>query len=482
MKLPSMVLEHPHFRLVKAAVRTAALAAGIAGLLTAPDAAAQSPFKLRYKLRPGDQYIYVINFSGRVKMDSPDKKPVPPISFTGRIRQERTVMQAHSNGSFTLGDRMASGVMTMNMMGQKRTVPLEPTPVQFSTINALGRMTLSPDQKAQMQLAGARLGFDPSELIAPFAALQAYPMEALSPGSKWQRKAGLKLPPHLSLNIVMNNKVVKAVTVLNRKTAEVSSTLQLPVNIQYADRGSSFKLNGGIKGAYRSNYALVNGMPMRMGGSMSGLILVKMNDSKFRGNPVGNLSGKMQFSLDLSMNMVEEKRGVDTSQVAAAQGTPLSARMDTLKAPIFGGSRPAPARIPVRTAASPSRTSPIRSAGVPQPSAAPEPPVRLWIPHKGGKVSRGEVVIQAVTPSKDKVESITFYVNGKLAHSTNALPYRFVWDTTDLPDGVYQIGVELHGDKGRSLYRSSARKVRVGPTAPAQAPLTNRPGGKQYPS
>ncbi|MBW3625944.1 MAG: hypothetical protein KY468_21330 [Armatimonadetes bacterium] len=470
-------------------IRSGVLLFGLALALTPSWVQAQTPVKLRYQLRPGDQYTYIVNVSGRVKVDSPDGKPIPPVSFTGRIRQERTVMRALSNGGFMMGDRVASGVMKMSVMGQTQTVPVEATPVQYTTVNALGRMTLSPDQKMQMRLAGAQLGFDPSELIAPFATLQAFPMEAVAPGSKWQRTAGLKLPPHLSLNVVVNNKLTRITTLANRRTAEVASTIRLPLNIKYADARSSVKINGGLSGAYRSNYALVSGMPVRMGGTFGGTILLQGKGGSFRGASLGKangntMTGKLHLAMTVSMHLIGEKQNVDPSTLASAKGSGSSSLLSMAKRfPSMKKTRSPYSASMARASLPAARTTPSVSApAITRPYVpAAEPSVQLYVPTKSGVVPRGEVALQALSKAGvPPPASAVFTVNGERVFVTNSAPYRFLWDTTDLPAGVYTLGVEVNGERGQVLYRSPARRVKVAPApADGESPRMTE-AGKAY--
>jgi hypothetical protein len=473
MNVSSFTQVFPHDGARRKIAPLAALGIGLTCFFAASLARAQSPVKLRYQLRPGDQYTYVIRLSGRVTVDAPGQPPVPPVSISGQVRQERTVRRVLSDGSFELVDRTAGGVMTVKMMGQSRTAPIDGAPVQVSTINPLGRVTFSPEQKAQLRQAGSRLGFDPGEFIAPFAALQAFPMEALSAGSKWQRTAGMKFPPYLSLGVVVDNKLTKFVTVGGRKTAEVASTLRLPIRFAYADPKVSMKMNGGLHGSFRSNYALLSGMPVRTGGSFSGTIAL---NGKGMGGltdrvKTDKMNGKVKLSMTVSMALADERHNVDPSTLARASGpTTLSNPFARSFPAAFG--RPAP-RLPSRP---PVRVSELSRPAV---AAVPPSPLRVWVPNRKGSVARGEVSVQVAAPAAE-FQSITLYVNGHQEGVTNALPYRFTWDTTDLPAGVYQVRLEAHGEKGKTLYKSPVQRVRLGPEMPPAA--SDRKTARRYPS
>jgi hypothetical protein len=91
-------------------------------------------------------------------------------------------------------------------------------------------------------------------------------------------------------------------------------------------------------------------------------------------------------------------------------------------------------------------------------------------------VVSGEVPIHAVLNDTEKspVGYVAFVVDGQRPYISNAAPYGFTWDTTQLPSGVYRIAVEVYGTSGQLLYKTPAQKVRVKSSASPAEPLPVR--------
>jgi hypothetical protein len=179
---------------------------------------------------------------------------------------------------------------------------------------------------------------------------------------------------------------------------------------------------------------------------------------------MGDRAGSARFNVQYQMRMVSAKRGVDTSALASRGSRPG-----------FGkGSGPV---------GSPT-AHPNSVGGASRVASVPPPPLaELKIEAPKGIVS-GEVPIQAVVNESGNkpVGYVAFVVNGERPYISNAAPYRFSWDTTDLPSGVYQIRIEVYGASGELLYKSPARKVRVKSSAsPSRSPAPPQkvPEGEQ---
>lgn len=438
-----------------------ALVMGGGGMATPPAHAAQKPFKLRLKLHKGDQFTYSMAISGKATMNLPGQ-PMPPFQLSGNMRVRRTVVEANSDGGYTLEERPLGGVMTVVTQGITRKQPIPAGESQFSTVNALGRYTFSSAQKAMLKQAGSKMGMDPSELIAPFTSLQAFPQETVAPGSKWQRQAGFKLPPNISFNIVLNNKLTRIVPISNVPTAEVVSAIRVPIKFAMDQKGTSVKINGNFGGDGKTHYSLATGMPMKMGGAIGGNLAFAASGANAGFSAMGAQSGSVRFNMQYQMRMVSAKRGVDTSAIASRMGQPGFGNGISRRG--TGGFSAGPGGVGGASGA---------GASVPPIVVPPPPLAELKIETQKGVVS-GEVPVHAVINETENkpVGYVAFVVNGERPYISNAAPYRFSWDTTELPSGVYQIGIEVYGASGELLYKSPARKVRVKST-----PSSPRPQG-----
>ncbi|NIM04750.1 MAG: hypothetical protein GTO55_02270 [Armatimonadetes bacterium] len=99
--------------------------------------------------------------------------------------------------------------------------------------------------------------------------------------------------------------------------------------------------------------------------------------------------------------------------------------------------------------------------------------IRLISP-KSGATLKGSVLVQAAVEAQG-VSFVIFGVDGNKSHATNARPYSFLLDTTELSDGPHVIFAEVHG-RGGLLCRSTPIKIKVkNGRAVAPAPLVQKP-------
>jgi archaellum component FlaF (FlaF/FlaG flagellin family) len=90
-------------------------------------------------------------------------------------------------------------------------------------------------------------------------------------------------------------------------------------------------------------------------------------------------------------------------------------------------------------------------AAVPQPDVT-APSVALTAPENGSTVS-GAVTVTVLATDDVGVESVSLYLNGTLFATASAQPYQFSWDTTNYPDGLYEllaIANDCAGNSGQS--------------------------------
>lgn len=448
----------------------AASAAALAAVIGVPSVAraASSPIKLRYRLRAGDQFDYLATFSGSLTVAAPGPAAVPPIHLAGRVRNVRTVLDALPDGRFTVADEIQGGEATATIKGVSKTSPIGAAPPQISTINALGRTTLSGGVKAQLAAVKSRFGFDPTEILSPLTMLQAFPEQAVGSGSRWQRTSGISIPPSLiagsnfSLKIAIDSRLAKMKQVHGVSTAEIVSRVTVPVHIDLHQPGSALKVQGGVNGTVQTDFSVATGMAVESTGSMDGAILMHASGKSASAN--GPNEGRLAFNVTFTAQMVRAKRGIDSQSLAMLRETAGAPASQGAAFPSIPGLATGPASAPaaapaMRTSGAAEAASPAAS---PPTAPAPEEPfVTLQVPTRRGIV-QGEVTLQAV-PSGELKEAgyVVFLVNGDHAYSTNSLPYRFDWDTAGLPAGVYTLELELYGANGELLYHSPARRVRV---------------------
>jgi hypothetical protein len=425
-----------------------------------PKKAAQSPsvrpFKLRLRLLKGDQFVYSLSMTGRATISAGGKEE--PFQIDGQTRLRRTVIGVLSDGRYVMEERVLGGEMAVTARGVARKTPVTPAAPQIHTVNALGRSSLPMKESPEARAVRDKLGVDPVRMLEPFSSLTTFPSEPVAPGSSWQRKAGFHLPLGVSFRVIIDNKLRRLATVSGVSAAEVASAVRAPLHVAFSEKQTSLKADGRANGSLLADYSLTTGMPVRVTGSLGGSVdLSASGNSQTLAMPLQN--GVIRFNFSYRLQMTDAQRGVDTSEIASA--LPPSSGPASASLPPAGDRRTESAASEGAPASLPPADE---KAATPQPSV---PVAELRIPSQGGKVS-GVVPVQALVQDAGReVAYVAFLVNGRRPFVTNSRPFRFSWDTSKLPEGIYVLSAEVYGPNGELIAVSPARQVRIRSSVPS---------------
>ena len=89
-----------------------------------------------------------------------------------------------------------------------------------------------------------------------------------------------------------------------------------------------------------------------------------------------------------------------------------------------------------------------------RPEDTTPPTVSITTPSNGATVS-GAVDITATASDNESVEKVEFYLDGNLLGVDMSAPYSFTWNTSNTPDGAYQLMVKAYDAAGNSASDNS---------------------------
>lgn len=87
---------------------------------------------------------------------------------------------------------------------------------------------------------------------------------------------------------------------------------------------------------------------------------------------------------------------------------------------------------------------------VPEPDTT-EPSVSITSPQDGSTVS-GSITVSASATDDVGVERVELYIDGALFATSTTEPYRFYWDTKDVPDGYHELSAMAYDTSGNVGY------------------------------